>query len=435
MSHTLPERGLPASLEAERSILGAIQLDNAAYYESGDIEHYFSLDSHRRIYKRAAGLIGSGRSSDIVTLAEELGQHKEIEAVGGVAYLASLTEGLPRRPSIKEYVDIVKDKWTLREAISICSDAVTRAFDQSEDAADLVADADRRLLEIACGSSEEKSLAEQMDTAWQELEELRSRKTEPAVITSVRSLNRIIGGYKRKKLYIIAGRTSLGKTSMMIDAAIQHCHRGIRTRLISLEMTAEELGQRIFAAVSEVPYERVVEPTGLSDEEWKRVKQAQNLVKEWPLEIDDRNGQTIDSALAGCRKSCRRRGTGFVALDYVQILRFTGPATLRYQEISDASRKLREFAKVENVPVLMLSSITETGDKNQNRRPTLADLKGSGDLAFHADVAILIHRERGEDGASIDTRSELVVAKQRGGRTGAAYATYNTDSLLFEDQR
>jgi hypothetical protein len=101
-------------------------------------------------------------------------------------------------------------------------------------------------------------------------------------------------------------------------------------------------------------------------------------------------------------------------------LRFIGPATLRYQEISDASRKLREFAKVENVPVLMLSSITETGDKNQNRRPTLADLKGSGDLAFHADVAILIHRDRGEDGASIDTRTELVVAKQRGGRTGAA---------------
>jgi replicative DNA helicase len=435
MNHTLPERGLPASIEAERTILGSIQQDNSAYYESGDMGHYLSLDSHRRIYKRQAELIGSGRASDIVTLTEVLGQNKEIEAVGGVAYLASLTEGLPRRPSIKEYVDIVKDKWTLREAISICSDGVTRASDQSEDAADLIADIDRRLVEIACGSSEEKSLSDQVDSAWRELEDIRSGKTEPAVVTGVSSLNRLIGGYKRKKLYTIAGRTSLGKTSMMIDAAIQHCHRGIRTRLISLEMTAEELFQRIFAAVSEVPYGRVVEPKGLSAKEWGAVEQARNLVKEWPLEIDDRNGQTIDSALAGCRKSCRRRGTGFVALDYVQILRFTGPATLRYQEISDASRKLREFAKVENVPVLMLSSITETGDKNQNRRPTLADLKGSGDLAFHADVAILIHRDRGEDGASIDTRTELVVAKQRGGRTGAAYATYNTDTLLFEDQR
>ena len=435
MSDTLQERGLPVSLDAERSILGAIQQDNAAYYESGDIEHCFSLDSHRRIYKRQGDLIVSGRSSDIVTLAEELGRHKEIEAVGGVAYLASLTEGLPRRPSIKEYVDIIVDKWTLREAIGVCASGVARATDQSGDAADLIADIDRRLLEIACGKSEEKSLGDQTDSAFQELADIRSGKTEPAVVTSVRSLNRIIGGYKRKRLYVVAGRPSMGKTSKMIDAAIQHCARGIRTRLVSLEMTSEELLHRIFAAVSGVPYERVVEPTVLSDTEWSQVEHARRLVDEWPLEIDDRNGQTIDSALAGCRKSCRRRGTGFVALDYVQILRFTGEAKLRYQQISDAAHKLRQLAKEENIPVLMLSSITESGDKNPNKRPTLADLKGSGDLSFHADVAILIHRERGEDGASIDTRSELIVAKQRGGRTGAAYATYNTDTLLFEDQQ
>ena len=198
-------------------------------------------------------------------------------------------------------------------------------------------------------------------------------------------------------------------------------------------MTAEELLHRIFAAVSEVPFERLIEPDRLTQDEWDRVQLARKMIEAWPLEIDERDGQTIDYALAGCRMSCRHRHTGFIALDYVQNLRFTGPGKLRYQEISDAAKKLRQFAKEENVPVLLLSSITEGQDKNPNKRPMLADLRGSGDLAFHADVAVLIHRERGDDGASIDTRSQLIVAKQRGGRTGVAYTNYNEGSLLFED--
>jgi len=428
------ERALPVSLDAERSILGGIMLDNSCFYECSELaERCFSLDSHRRIWRAFTRMFAAGTAVDIVTLSEELGCHKEIEAVGGVAYLASLTEGLPRRPSIKEYVDILRDKWVLREVMGVCGQGVTRASDQSEDAEDLIADIDRKLLEIARGSAEEPSLGNQANAALQELADLREGKAENSVSTGVRGVNRIVGGYKRKRLYIVAGRPSMGKTSWMVDAAIQHCFRGIRTRLISLEMTAEELLHRIFAAISEVPFERVIEPTVLTDDEWDRVERAKKLVDEWPLEIDDRDGQTIDFALAGCRTSCRRRGTGFVALDYIQNLRFVGPGKLRYQEISDAAKKMRQFAKEENIPVLMLSSITESNEKNPNKRPTLADLRGSGDLAFHADVAILIHRERGEDGASIDQRSELVVAKQRGGRTGVAYAQYNTGTLLFED--
>jgi replicative DNA helicase len=116
-------------------------------------------------------------------------------------------------------------------------------------------------------------------------------------------------------------------------------------------------------------------------------------------------------------------------------LRFTQEGKLRYLELSDAAAKLREFAKVENIPVVLLSSLTETGDRDPNRRPTLASLRGSGDLGFHADVAVLIHRERAEDGATILDDGDLIVAKQRGGRTGVARVRYNTASLLFEDRQ
>lgn len=428
------ERGLPASLDAERSILGGVLLENTCFYDCGEIGGLtFSLDSHRRIFARMEELISSRRAVDIVTLVEELAKHKELEAVGGVAYLASLTEGLPRRLSISEYVKIVREKRLLRQMMSICSDGVARAADQSEDADLLVSDIDRQLLEITHSSADEVSLESQTATAFAELEILREGKTEASISTGLPNLDGIIGGYKRKRLYVAGGRPSMGKTSLMIQAAIQHCWKGVRTRLVSLEMTAEELLHRLFAAISEVPFERLIEPDCLTANEWNDVERARSLVDEWPLEIDDRDGQTIDRALAGCRVSCRRQNTGFVALDYVQNLRFTGPGHLRHQEISDAAKKLRQFAKEENIPVLVLSSITEAQDKNPNRRPVLSDLRGSGDLAFHADVAILIHRERGDDGASISPETELLVAKQRGGRTGVSHAIYNTNTLMFDD--
>jgi replicative DNA helicase len=427
------QEAIPANVHAEKTILGAVMLDNAAYYEAADLDaKCFSLDAHQRIFARMGEMLAGELSVDLVTLSNELGRTKELESVGGAAYLSSLTDDLPRRPVIDNYIHIVRDKWALRSIVGICSQGMDRAIDQSEDSADLIADIDRRLLEIARSSDGEPSLAKQTDAAFQELVSIREGRTESAVSTGLADLDGIIGGYKRKRLYVVGGRPSMGKTSLMVEAAIQHCMRGIRTRLVSLEMTSEELLHRIFAAVSEVPFERLIDPHEMPRNDWNRVESAKRLVAEWPLEIDDRDGQTIDFALAGCRISCRRRKTGFVALDYIQNLRFTGPGKMRYQEISDAAKRLRQFAKEENIPVLLLSSITEGTDKNPNKRPTLADLRGSGDLAFHADVAALIHRERGEDGASIDVRSELVVAKQRGGRTGVAYAIYNTNSLLFE---
>src|ERR1700742_473051 len=144
------DRGLPASVDAERSILGAILLDNHSYNEAAEKlrAEDFSLDSHRRIYSRMSELIDARRAVDIVTLSEELAKRKEVEAVGGVAYLASLTEGLPRRPSIEEYVRIVKDKSLLRQLINICSTAITRAADQGEEALEVLNAAESGLLEV-----------------------------------------------------------------------------------------------------------------------------------------------------------------------------------------------------------------------------------------------------------------------------------------------
>lgn len=428
------ERGMPANLDAERTILGSILLENAHYYTAANLDGRFALTAHNRAFKQMGELAKAGRAVDIVTLSEELARTKEIESVGGVAWIASLTEGLPRRLNIDEYVRIVHDKWAARKVITILSGGIARVADQSEPSADVIASIDGELLNVTAGVETERTVKEQGAEVMANLEKMRSGQIDAGVGTGIKHLDSLIGGYRRRKLYVIGGRPSMGKSSLLVEAAIQHCVRKIRTRIVSLEMDAEEMLQRIYAAVAEIPFERVIDPAIMSESEWRILQGARTIVDGWPLEIDSRAGQTIDSALAGCRLSCRRRGTGFVGLDYLQILRFVQDQKLRYQELSDAAARMREFAKTENIPVMLLSSITETGDRNPNQRPTLANLRGSGDLGFHADAAILIHRERAEDGATILPDGELIVAKQRGGRTGVALTTYNTRSLLFDDR-
>jgi replicative DNA helicase len=163
------EQDSPMSVDAERSILGGILLDNAAFYECADLSvRSFALDSHQLIFRRIAGMMSNGQTVDLLTLSEELRRHKEIESIGGVAYLASLQEGRPRRLSVLPDVDIVREKQILREAIAVCSKGIARAADQREEASLLVADIDRQLLEIAQGSSPEALLASRTESAFDE---------------------------------------------------------------------------------------------------------------------------------------------------------------------------------------------------------------------------------------------------------------------------
>src|SRR4051794_38671817 len=225
------DAGLPANIDAEKTILGAILLDNAAHSEASEkIDgDDFSLDSHRRIFLRMTDLMNSQRPVDIVTLAEELAKNKEVESVGGVAYLASLTEGLPRRPVIEEYIRIVKDKSLLRKLMMICSSAIARAADQSEDAIGVLDDTESQLLEVS-----EKSLAGGLESvekivanSFGSVDNLYKHSREvTGLATDFTELDRLTSGLQKGELIIIAARPSMGKTALAINiaqnAAINH---------------------------------------------------------------------------------------------------------------------------------------------------------------------------------------------------------------------
>ena len=274
------DAGLPANVDAEKTILGAIFLDNAAYAEAAEklSPDDFSLDSHRRIFTRIGELINTQHAADIVTVSEALAGAKEIEAIGGVAYLAALTEGLPRRPVIDEYIRIVKDKALLRRLMMICSEAIARAADQSEPALEVLGAAEASLLEVTskCVSTGLVSLADVVAGSFGSIDKLYHEAREVSgVPTDFIELDRATRGLQRGDLIIIAARPSMGKTALAINmaqnAALRH---QAKVAVFSLEMNKEELLRRMMAAEAWVDGRKL--QTGFIDRE-DRGKLEQSL--------------------------------------------------------------------------------------------------------------------------------------------------------------
>ncbi|MGC1361481.1 MAG: replicative DNA helicase, partial [Silvibacterium sp.] len=286
------ERGLPASIDAERSILGAILLDNHAYNEAAEKlrPEDFALDSHQRIFARMAELIDAGRAVDIVTLAEELGRRKEVEAIGGVAYLASLTEGLPRRLSIEEYVRIVKDKSLLRQLINICSSAITRAADQSEEALEVLNAAETSLLEVT-----EKGITrgftgipEIVRDSFGTIDNLYKEGREvTGLATHFDDFDRMTSGLQNSELTIIAARPSMGKTAWAINIAQNAAVRGGKTvAVFSLEMSKESLLRRMLASEALVDSQKI-QKGFLGRDDHEKLSSALERLVEAQIYIDD----------------------------------------------------------------------------------------------------------------------------------------------------
>src|SRR5580700_11346565 len=421
------ERGLPASIDAERSILGAILLDNHAYNEAAEklVAADFALESHQRIFSRIGELMDASRAVDIVTLAEELARRKEVEAIGGVAYLASLTEGLPRRLSIEEYVRIVKDKSLLRQLINICSSAITRAADQSEEALEVTEKGITRgfssVHEIVAGSFKT------IDNLYKEGKEVTG------LATHFEEFDRMTSGLQNSELIIIAARPSMGKTALAINIAQNAAIQGGKVvAVFSLEMSKESLLRRMLASEALVDSQKIQKGFLLREDQEKLSSALERLV-EAPIFIDDSPGISLTEMRAKARRLRQSRGgLDLVVIDYLQLMTggSTGPGAKRYenrtQEVSAISRGLKALAKELGIPVIALSQLSRASEqRGGDKKPMLSDLRESGSIEQDADVVAFIHREsyynRGEGGEpdpDTDNKAEIIIAKQRNGPTG-----------------
>jgi len=445
------DAGLPASVEAEKTILGAILLDNAAHAEAAEKleSDDFSLDSHRRIFLRMTELMDAQRAVDIVTLAAELDRYKERDAIGGVAYLASLTEGLPRRPVIEEYIRIVKDKSLLRRLMMICSTAIARAADQSETALEVLGAAEAQLMQVSEKgiSGGLQSLEEIVEHSFGTIDNLYKESREvTGLATDFTEFDRMTSGLQKGELIIIAARPSMGKTALAINIAQNAAIKAQATvAVFSLEMSKESLLRRMLASQAWVDQQKL-QKGFLGREDHEKLTSALGQLVESRLFIDDTAGISLGEMRAKARRLKQNAGgLDLVVVDYLQLM----TATLatggkkgyenRTQEVSAISRGLKGLAKELNVPVVALSQLSRAGvQRKDDHRPMLSDLRESGSIEQDADVVAFIHREsyynRDEEMSEADrAKSEIILAKQRNGPTGTVYLNFIARYTRFDN--
>ncbi len=437
---------MPANVEAERSILGAILLDNFSYNQAAEHLHPedFSLDSHRKIYARMVELAESSRPIDLITLSEELDRAKELESIGDVAYVSSLLDGVPDRPSIEHYVKIVRDKAMLRGLIHAANAAISRAADQSDPAEDILSDTEAAIFQL----SEQRigrgfmGVQEIIKEKFGSIDALLQRGQRiTGIATHYADLDEMTSGLQRSDLIIIAARPSMGKTAFAMNIAENAAINDQKiVAVFSLEMSSEALLQRMLCSAARVDSHKF--RTGsLWQDDTRKIAQALEKLTHAPIFIDDTPGISLSEMRAKSRRLQQSQsGLDMIIVDYLQLMSAGGRRyENRTQEVSAISRGLKSLAKELRVPVIALSQLSRAPESrgSGDHRPQLADLRESGSIEQDADLVAFIFREEvyKPDEPELDGIAELIIRKQRNGPTGTVKLAFLKSSTRFESMQ
>ena len=439
------ERGLPAAIEAERSILGAILLDNLIFDQAAELKpDDFSLDGHRRIFSRMRDLQDTGRPVDMITLAEELDRRKEVEAVGGIAYLSSLIDGVPERPSVEHYVRIVRNKALLRGLINIAQTAIAEAIEHSDEAEEVINRAEQGIFQLSenrlgQGFSDIPSIVR---GSFGSLDELYSRGQEiTGLATHYTQLDKMTMGFQPSDLVIIAARPSMGKTSLAMNIAENVAiEDGKVVGVFSLEMSKEALLMRMLASYAKVDSTKL-RSGFLGKEEMAKLTHAMEGLMQASLFIDDTPGISVTEMRSKARRLRQQEGRlDLIIVDYLQLMSAVPIGGKRFenrtQEVSAISRGLKAVAKELKVPVMALSQLSRAPEsRGGDHRPQLSDLRESGSIEQDADVVAFIFREEvyKKDDPDLEGVAEIILAKQRNGPIGMIKLAFLHSSTRFEN--
>jgi replicative DNA helicase len=442
-----PAEGLPSSIHTEVAILGAMLLDGVAISDATSKlkADDFSLDSHQRVYRAMVELMAKGHGIDYLTVQEELARRRELDSVGGPAYLAYLSEGIPRNFNIESYVRIVKDKSLLRQLMSIFHEGGIRAADQGEDAITVLGDVEAQLADVA-DSAIQRGLAgigEIVASSFGSIDQLYEQGREvTGLATRYTEFDKMTSGLQDSELIIIAARPSMGKTAWAINIAQNAAvHDGKVVAVFSLEMSKESLLRRMLASEALVGSRKLQTGTMLREDKGKLLNALERLM-ESKMFIDDTPGITLAEMRAKARRLKQQEGRlDLIVVDYLQLMTGTNSTGKkgfenRTQEVSSISRGLKALAKEMKIPVVALSQLSRgseqrTGDK----KPLLSDLRESGSIEQDADVVAFIHREEyyDRDNEDVKGKAEIIIAKQRNGPTGSIELAFLADYTRFEN--
>jgi len=434
------ERPLPQNLDAERSILGAILLDNHALnaaIENLKPEDFF-LEQHRRVFNQMIALGEAQQAIDLVTLTESLHRVGELESSGGAPYLAALADGMPRVSNIEHYARIVREKALLRNLIHATHNIQQRAL-EGEDGADTILDNAESSIFALAEDRVKAGLIPIKDIVRDNFERLekifREGKSITGVSTGYAELDKLLSGLQNSELLILAARPSQGKTALALNLAENIAIRaGSPVAFFSLEMSKESLLQRLVASVAQIDAHKF--RTGhLSREDWRKMTEALGQISSAPLWIDDAGSTSVLEIGAKARRLKRDKGLSLLVVDYLQLITGRGRFSNRQEEVSSISRGLKGLAKELQIPVLVLSQLTRAPEREE-RGPQLSDLRESGAIEQDADVVMFIYRPHW---AKLDSspeerdQAEIQVAKQRNGPTDKVRFVFRSRLTRFEE--
>lgn len=438
------DAGLPANVDAERTILGAILLDNEAFFDDSMelTPDDFSLDSHRRIYlvinDILFGMVEGLTQVDIRTLSTELANRKWIESIGGVAYVASLTEGLPRRPKIDNYVHILKEKATLRRLMGVCSATIAKAQDQSERSGVVIQELQTNLFEIAGDGMNTAvpigSVTPAVESKIRSGRTISNERTALELTWGLKGMDEFTHGLFKGEFTVIGGESGGGKSSYLLQMLLANAAEGTPCGLFSLEMSKEQMTQRCYPLLSEILTSNHVRDPRLMNlhTHIPEMEKVSRYLSSIPLHIDDTKQLRIDKMIAKMRALRRKLGIRIFGVDYLQLIKLM-PKKNRLEGFEEMLFMLRDFpTKEPDCALVVLSQYSQADKFVKSKRRSKDSLYGGSVIHHAAQNVVMITIEDPEKRDENDLLdAEFRFAKQREGKTGKVKCVYDRDHYKF----
>lgn len=435
----------PHSLEAEQSLLGGLLIDNEALDKVADIVSVndFYRQDHQIIYQHIHRLIERSQPADIVTVGESLESNSELNTVGGLEYLGLLAESTPTAANIRGYAQIIRERSIMRSLVEVGTDIVDNALSpQGRDAQQLLDESESKIFQIAeagkndrIGFTDIKELLPQVAERIDQLFQRDNPSDVTGIPTGYKDLDMMTSGLQPGDLIIIAGRPSMGKTSLALNICeYVAIDTGLPSAVFSMEMGSTQLVSRLIGSVGKLNQHKM--RTGqLDDNDWEKLSYALGQLNEAPIFIDEGSALNPYEVRARARRLHKQCGRlGLIVIDYLQLMGSAGSTENRATEISEISRSLKALAKELNVPVIALSQLNRSVEQRPDKRPVMSDLRESGAIEQDADVIMFIYRDEVYNPETPDKGiAEIILAKQRNGPVGRVKLTFFGEYTKFEN--
>jgi replicative DNA helicase len=444
VSSEILDRQPPADLDAEMGVLGSILLqqnvcDDVALMLRPDD---FYDDANRKLFEQMMAMHDAGRKIDTMLLIDRLKAAGDFEAIGGGPYLAKVGHSVPNAAHAVYYAQIVRNKATFRSLIDASTEILRDAYDESDDAKELLSQAEQKVFSILDrrGSTAVSNIRDVLHEAMDRMEaRMRGDHTTGGVDTLYEDLDKLTGGLHNSELIILAARPSMGKTALAMNIAENVALKSnVPVLFVSLEMSSLELADRMLCSIARVNGHRLRNGT-ISNEERKRLVEKAGEVSQAPLYVDDSPGRTVSEIAAAARRILRREGRlGMIAVDYLQLIEPDNPSDPRQEQVARMTRRLKGVAREMQVPVLCLAQLNRQAEEGKDHRPRLSHLRESGAIEQDADVVMFVHREeyflRGDEQQQHAGQAEVLIAKQRNGPVGEVELVWRKEFTRFEDK-